>query len=494
MILPTTTVAVWILAIVSLLCLGSWANTLKLAGKWRFEYYYYDFVLGILVCAGVAALVLGSGRPQELTFQDNLLLTGYRKMAWVLGSGVVLNLGMLLLLATMTIAGMSVAFPLTLGVALVIGAVWDFFIASQANVPLTFIGIALLLGAVIVTVLTYTRLLRVRRDAAQKALTPDPRIKSKRAKPAAGATLAIVLSVVGGIALSTFPRILAEGTSGENGLAPYSAVLFLSVAALLSSPFFVLFFTTFPVATIAGSPHWVLSRERQATPAGLGGRNLVGGRYSDRSPDGSRPAECAARRLDPIHPQQWRTAGGGRLGPARLAGVSRGRRARAHAGGRDAGSVSGGAGYGGLRIFPKMMLHGRCLACVSSYEMKCALGLLALMVAAGPAFGGEYVVFSSGLKMHADRHEQSGSVIRLFYNGGVTEVPATLVSGFEEEEVVTPPPARRSPRWWSHVAPPIPRPGDSAGPSHHGARCRATIRASSGIRGERRSSGVGIPA
>ena len=64
------------------------------------------------------------------------------------------------------------------------------------------------------------------------------------------------------------------------------------------------------------------------------------------------------------------------------------------------------------------------------------LRFLALILAAAPAFGGEYVVFSSGLKMHADRHEQSGGVIRLFYNGGVTEVPATLVSGFEEEEVV----------------------------------------------------------
>src|SRR5450631_1548180 len=125
MILPTTALAAWILAIVSLLFLGSWANTLKLAGKWRFEYFYYDFVLGILLSAGVAALVLGSGRPQELTFQDNLLLSGYRKMAWAIGSGVMLNLGMLLLLAAMTIAGMSVAFSLTLGVALVIGAVWD---------------------------------------------------------------------------------------------------------------------------------------------------------------------------------------------------------------------------------------------------------------------------------------------------------------------------------------------------------------------------------
>ena len=66
---------------------------------------------------------------------------------------------------------------------------------------------------------------------------------------------------------------------------------------------------------------------------------------------------------------------------------------------------------------------------------------LALVLAASPAFAGEFVVFSSGLKLRADRHEQSGGVIRLFYNGGVTEIPATLVSGFEEEEVVAPPPA-----------------------------------------------------
>src|SRR5512142_1500675 len=146
MILPTTAFAVWILAIVSLLCLGSWANTLKLAGKWRFEYFYYDFLLGIVLCAGVAALVLGSGRAQELTFQDNLLLTGYRRIAWALGAGVVLNLGTLLLLAAMTISSMSVAFSLTLGVALVIGAVWDFTNVAQASVLVTFMGVAMLVG------------------------------------------------------------------------------------------------------------------------------------------------------------------------------------------------------------------------------------------------------------------------------------------------------------------------------------------------------------
>ncbi len=205
MILPTTALAVWIVAIISLLCLGSWANTLKLAGKWRFEYFYYDFVFGILLCAGIAALALGSGRPQELTFQDNLMLSGYRKMAWALGSGVVLNLGTLLLLAAMSIAGMSVAFPLTLGVALVIGVIWDFAITTQVNTPLTFMGVALVAGAVIVAGLAYIRLLRVQREAAQKALTPDPRLKSRRPK-SAGSTLVIVLCVVGGIALSTFPK------------------------------------------------------------------------------------------------------------------------------------------------------------------------------------------------------------------------------------------------------------------------------------------------
>jgi len=88
-----------------------------------------------------------------------------------------------------------------------------------------------------------------------------------------------------------------------------------------------------------------------------------------------------------------------------------------------------------------MTLHGRRMSRVSPYEMKCVLGLLALMTAAAPAFGGEYVVLSSGLKLRADRHEQSGSLIRLFYNGGVTELPAKFVSGFEEEELVPPEPA-----------------------------------------------------
>ena len=113
-----------------------------------------------------------------------------------------------------------------------------------------------------------------------------------------------------------------------------------------------------------------------------------------------------------------------------------------------------------------MTLHGRRLARVISYEMKCIPRFLALILAASPAFAGEYVVFSSGLKMRADRHEQSGGVIRLFYNGGVTEIPAMLVSGFEAEEVVTPEPAPPEPVVVEPLAPPIPAARDSEGPQN----------------------------
>jgi len=84
-----------------------------------------------------------------------------------------------------------------------------------------------------------------------------------------------------------------------------------------------------------------------------------------------------------------------------------------------------------------MTLHAGRADSVGLNSMKC-VPVLALMLAPLPAFGGELVVFSSGLKLRADRHEQEGTQIRLFHNGGVTEVPATLVTGFEQEEVVTP--------------------------------------------------------
>src|SRR5271154_2129678 len=99
MVLPTTYGAVLMLLILSMLSWGSWANTQKLAGKWRFELFYYDYSLGVMLCAIVAAFTFGSILPKELTFQDNLLIAAKRQMAYGMAGGAVFNLANILLVA-----------------------------------------------------------------------------------------------------------------------------------------------------------------------------------------------------------------------------------------------------------------------------------------------------------------------------------------------------------------------------------------------------------
>ena len=103
MILPATTLASLLLVILSLVCWGSWANTQRLVFKWRFELFYYDFTLGLAVCLLLAAFTLGSMNSQELTVSDNMLIAGYRKMAYAVGAGVIVNLANMLLVAAISL-------------------------------------------------------------------------------------------------------------------------------------------------------------------------------------------------------------------------------------------------------------------------------------------------------------------------------------------------------------------------------------------------------
>lgn len=64
---------------------------------------------------------------------------------------------------------------------------------------------------------------------------------------------------------------------------------------------------------------------------------------------------------------------------------------------------------------------------------------LILVLAAAPAFAGEYAVLASGRRIHADRHEVSGDVLRLYNKNGVTELPTSAVEAFEMEDYVPPP-------------------------------------------------------
>src|SRR5689334_22904779 len=106
MLLPTTYLAALLLSIASMICWGSWANSQKLAGKWRFELFYYDYSLGTLLCALIAAYTFGSLNGQDLTFSDNLLIVSKHNMAYGMGAGAVFNLANMLLVAAISVSGM----------------------------------------------------------------------------------------------------------------------------------------------------------------------------------------------------------------------------------------------------------------------------------------------------------------------------------------------------------------------------------------------------
>ncbi len=246
MLLPTTETGILILLAVSLLCSGIWASSLKAAKKWRFELFYYDFTLGVVLAALVAAFTAGSWNQQELTFQDDYLLAGYRKMAWCLGSGVVFNLGNLLLLASMAASGMSIAFPITFGVAWAVGALWEFAVSTGINGMLTVSGATAVVIAAVLTALAYAWYVEAEENKKLKALRADPRAK-KASPPRRSSARGIVLAVVGGLVMSVFFPALTQGTTGGDGVAPYGAMLLVAAGIFGSTILYVPFFLYFPV-------------------------------------------------------------------------------------------------------------------------------------------------------------------------------------------------------------------------------------------------------
>jgi glucose uptake protein len=244
MILPTTYSAALLLLLLSMFCWGSWANTQKLTGKWRFELFYYDYSVGVLLCAVVAAFTFGELVPRELTFTDNLLLAGKRQMAFGFAGGAVFNLANMLLVAALSVAGMAVAFPIAIGLALVIGTIWNFALNPQGNPILLFGGAFLVVVAIIVDAFAYGSFLQAKQEAAVDA---DPSLKRKLAR-APGAGLGVVLSVVSGILMGMFYPLVEIGKAGDSGVGPYGIALLFGAGVLFSSLLYIPFFMTFPVS------------------------------------------------------------------------------------------------------------------------------------------------------------------------------------------------------------------------------------------------------
>ncbi len=208
-------------------CWGSWANTLKLAGRWRFELYYFDYSFGVVLVAVVAAFTFGS-MGDGLSVFDNFLIAGKMKMALAVAAGGVFNLANLLLVAAISVAGMSVAFPIGIGLALVIGVVWSYALNPQSNPALLFGGVALVLAAIVASARAY---------ALHRAGQGRGR----------GGTKGILLSLVSGVLMGSFYPLVEMSKQGDNGLGPYAVALLFAAGVFVSTFVYSIYFLSIPV-------------------------------------------------------------------------------------------------------------------------------------------------------------------------------------------------------------------------------------------------------
>lgn len=222
-IVPSYTLAV-LLCIITMFCWGSWGNTQKLASKtWRYELFYWDYVLGIVLLSVIMGFTLGSMGEQGRSFTEDLLQVSTSNLLSVVLGGVVFNAGNILLSASVSLAGMSVAFPLGVGIALVLGVFVNYISTPKGDPFMLFAGVVLVLVAIILNGVASSKL---------NAGKEENKTKKK----------GIVLAVAAGILLAFFYRFVAAAMDLDNFenptvgmMTPYSALFIFSLGILASN-------------------------------------------------------------------------------------------------------------------------------------------------------------------------------------------------------------------------------------------------------------------
>jgi len=242
MILPTTYEAALLLTFLTMACWGSWANTMKFAGRWRFELFYFDYAFGVALTGTVLALTLGS-MGEGLTFADNLLIASNRSIALGFLAGCVFNLANMLLVAAIAVAGLAVAFPIGIGLALVIGVVWSYILNPQGNPWLLFAGAVLLVAGIVVIASAHRRFELEKRQATQAPARP----RTGTTHSGSVGFKAIGLSLACGLLMGSFYPLVEMSKAGELGLRPYAVAFVFGLGVLLSTPVYNLVFMNVPV-------------------------------------------------------------------------------------------------------------------------------------------------------------------------------------------------------------------------------------------------------
>ncbi len=201
----------------SMLCWGSWANTVKLCPGYRFQLFYWDYVIGLLVGALAWGFTLGTAGSTGYPFLQDLVAIPHLNLLFALIGGIIFNAANLLLVAAIEIAGLAVAFPVGIGVALVVGAVSSYILLPKGNPLMLFGGIVLVVAAIVCDAFAYR--LREREHLAT----------SRRG---------VVISLVSGLLMGSFYPFVSRAMSGSNAPGPYAVSFYFVVGvAVCSVPF-----------------------------------------------------------------------------------------------------------------------------------------------------------------------------------------------------------------------------------------------------------------
>ena len=229
--------------IISMLCWGSWANTMKLTPGYAFQLFYWDYVIGIVLGSLVWGLTLGNWGGGELSFLSNIRQADSGHMLFAIAAGAVFNVANLLLVAAIDIAGLAVAFPIGIGLALVVGVLLNFAISPKGHPGLLFGGVALVVLAIIFDALAYRRREREHRSISVRG---------------------IWISLACGVLMGIFYPLVTKAVTGEHSLGPYSVAFFFALGVVFCAiPVNYLFMKK----PLTGTPPVYLSQYFRAKPS-----------------------------------------------------------------------------------------------------------------------------------------------------------------------------------------------------------------------------------
>jgi len=226
MFTPNSLSIALLMMITSAVCWGSWANTFKGVKNYRFELFYWDYAVGIFLISLVLALTMGSTGNDASSFLNNVHSADTSNIVWTLVGGAIFNLANLLLVAAIDMAGLAIAFPVSIGIALVVGVISSYAIQLKGNAPLLAAGVVCAVIAVVLDGKAYGSLASAGRSVSKKS---------------------IVTCIVSGVLMGLWAPFVTHAMTKGNTLGPYSVAVFLTLGALLSCSIWNVYFMKKPL-------------------------------------------------------------------------------------------------------------------------------------------------------------------------------------------------------------------------------------------------------